>query len=689
MSVGLGGYCCVGVVAVLSLVVPLLRVVTEQPKIRPAHLSTLHFFILLPSHRDHHMPKCQPHPRGADKHARKGCGKRKLMHDFVLMLPKFGPENLNIFQPFTLKSQRGTDRNPAHFHFQTMSLAPIIVPDVLAEVPSSIASANVTLGDLSFEGTAPAVLKANATNPTPALQWGADGSKLYTLIMTDPDAPSRANPLYREFLHWVVTNIPGEDIVKGDTLLSYVSSAPPCNSGPHRYIFLVFEQTGGRLDGNAVMPPTYAHRGGQKASAFVDSAAEAGNQLTLVAAAAFEAEWDEGCDAKHTALGFVPPPEYQSPSQKAAQAQGDTANAETNGIKLSPLGFGCWQLGSKGTDDYWQLEYTQDMASQMVALAAKHGFTYFDTAGDYSGGDSEKQLGVALKQLDPKVRSECVVGSKIVPNKCGEIEKHLTEQLANLQMDCIDLYMVHWPIDKNSMAHFASHNTTESGGRDYAVVENVSDESVPPTTRAFKDLMRLQEAGKIKHIGVSNFGVEQLKEAMATGVKIAVNQICYNLLFRAAEFEIIPFCLEHGIRIIVYSPLQQAILTGRWTKADDVPVYRARSRHFNGKRPKSRHGEEGHEELVFSTLAEVQKLCDGWKLGMSDVAIAYLLSQPAVETVIVGMTKPEHIERNKRAQQLQLTPEMIQQLNAATDKLKHAMGRNCDQWQGGTDGRIR
>ena len=237
--------------------------------------------------------------------------------------------------------------------------------------------------------------------------------------------------------------------------------------------------------------------------------------------------------------------------------------------------------------------------------------------------------------------------------------------------------MVHWPIDKNSMGHFASHNTTDSGGRDYAVTEDVDEEAVPPTTRAFQDLQRMQSAGKIRLIGVSNFGVEQLKEALATGAKIAVNQICYNLLFRAAEFEVIPFCEAHGIRIICYSPLQQvgardkhthahadtqmhtslrlfcprrraagaenstfeisacafphthactvymqALLTGRWTSADDVPTYRARSRHFNGERPKSRHGEAGHEELLFATLAKLSTLCESWQVQMSDVAIA-------------------------------------------------------------------
>ena len=323
-----------------------------------------------------------------------------------------------------------------------------VVPDVLAQAPShEVAVATVTLGDLTFSGQPSEVLPASATDPVPSLSWaGAAADKLYTVFMTDPDAPSRANPIYREFLHWGVTNVPGSDVAKGDTILPYVSSAPPHASGPHRYVFLVYEQQQGKIDGAAVMPESFPQRGGQRAEAFVEAAAAAGNTLTLAAAAVMEAEWDEGCDAKHTALGFVPPPEYQSPHQKAAQAA--AVQKEAAGLGLSKLGFGCWQLGSKGTDDYWQLEYTQDMASAMVRLAAEHGFTYFDTAGDYSGGDSERQLGVALKQLAPELRSKCIVGTKIVPNNCDEVERHLTEQLERLQMDCVDLYMVScWPLE--------------------------------------------------------------------------------------------------------------------------------------------------------------------------------------------------------------------------------------------------
>ena len=129
------------------------------------------------------------------------------------------------------------------------------------------------------------------------------------------------------------------------------------------------------------------------------------------------------------------------------------------------------------------------------------GCTYFDTAEDYAAGESERQLGGAVKNLDAASRDKVVIGSKLLPNHCGlgDVEKYTQGTLDRLQIDCIDLYMVHWPIDKNSMAHFASHAKIAGGGRDYAVSDQSITPDAPPTEIAFKTLMKLQAAGKIKH----------------------------------------------------------------------------------------------------------------------------------------------------------------------------------------------
>lgn len=366
----------------------------------------------------------------------------------------------------------------------------------------------------------------------------------------------------------------------------------------------------------------------------------------------------------------------------------------SSGVDLSVLGFGTWQFGSAGADDYWGLEFTDDLANDLIQRATALGVTYIDTAEDYAHGGSEKQLGRALKTLSPEARGAVVIGSKILPNDCGNVREHVEGSRARLGVDAIDLYMVHWPIDKNSMGHFAGDHTA-SGGRDYATTGDVAAAAVPPARQAFLDLAEMQKAGKIKHIGVSNFGVEQMEDALSAGCEIAVNQICYNLIFRAAEFEIIPFCRDRGIGIFAYSPLMQGLLTGAWKSVEDVPAYRARTRHFSGDRPKSRHGEKGHEALLFSTLETLRGIAERAKIPLVDLAVAYPLAKnAAVTTVIAGATKVAQLEGNAAAADLDLSPELVAELDAATGALKAAMGSNCDLWQGthadGTeDGRIR
>lgn len=360
----------------------------------------------------------------------------------------------------------------------------------------------------------------------------------------------------------------------------------------------------------------------------------------------------------------------------------------SSGFETSCLGFGTWQFGQKGEDDYWGLEYTDELATTLVKQATDGGVTYFDTAEDYAKGGSESQLGRVISSLSAEQKSKIIVGSKILPNNCGNIEASLEGTLQRLGVECIDLYMVHWPIDKNSMAHFTG-GSNAAGNRDYSQTGEIEDSSVPPTTMAFQQLMKLQAQGKVKHIGVSNFGVTQLQEALATGVKIAVNQVCYNLIFRAAEFEIFPFCEEHGIGTFAYSPLMQGILTSRWRTPDEVPEYRARSRHFNGKRAKSRHGEDGHEKILFETLGRLTAIAEEEKIPLADLALAYPLHRQCVITVIAGATKESQMTSNLRAASLQLSTELVSKLNAATEELKNCMGKNCDLWQGGENGRTK
>ena len=123
-------------------------------------------------------------------------------------------------------------------------------------------------------------------------------------------------------------------------------------------------------------------------------------------------------------------------------------------LELSRLGLGCWQFGSAGEADYWGLAFPDELACELVKKSLDAGITYFDTAEDYAKGGSELQLGRALAALPPSDRARCVVGSKILPNNCGDVRKHCEATLARLGLDSIDLYMVHWPISASAMSQY-------------------------------------------------------------------------------------------------------------------------------------------------------------------------------------------------------------------------------------------
>merc|ERR1712151_413739 len=119
---------------------------------------------------------------------------------------------------------------------------------------------------------------------------------------------------------------------------------------------------------------------------------------------------------------------------------------------------------------------------------------------------------------------------------------------------------------------------------------------------------------------------------------------------------------------------------GRWSDADSVPQFRARTRHGDGKRPKSRHGEDGHEPLLFKTLNSLKAIADEAKISMADLAVAWPLSNPNVASVICGITKAKYIESNAAAAAIKLSPELLAKIDAATRDLKIAMGKDADLW---------
>jgi hypothetical protein len=180
--------------------------------------------------------------------------------------------------------------------------------DILADLGISAAPSGFPSPWPEFSGKEKTPTESGSAPFSSALSCGSD--KKYCLIMTDPDAPSREDPVYREFVHWMVSDVSNTFTVN----LDYCGPGPPCNSGLHRYVFLIYEQPeNADIAGLAVK---FDGRGGKKAHVL----AQEHGLGPLVFIDWYEAQWDESCDAVHESLGFMPPEKYQSPKQKSANS---------------------------------------------------------------------------------------------------------------------------------------------------------------------------------------------------------------------------------------------------------------------------------------------------------------------------------------------------------------------------------
>jgi aryl-alcohol dehydrogenase-like predicted oxidoreductase len=337
---------------------------------------------------------------------------------------------------------------------------------------------------------------------------------------------------------------------------------------------------------------------------------------------------------------------------------------------LSRIGIGCWAFGG---GRYWG-DHNQQDAEAVVSLAIERGLNVFDTARMYNDGASEISLGRALKGK----RDKAFVISKVAPAKAyyKTLKEECEISLKNLGMDYLDLYMMHWPINPLGIKHFTD---------DQAVAAN------PPTTEeAFRALSDLRKAGKIRYIGVSNYGVKQLKEAAAVCPDIAVNEMPYNIISRAIEAEIMPWCEKHNIRIISSMTLQQGILAGIYKTVAEVPPPQAHSRHFAQERggAESRHYEKGAEAEVFETLALLRKLAAELGVSVAQLSVAWVLANPAIASALIGSRNTSELEDNLKAATLKLPEDAVNAINQAGKKVWDKLGDSPDYYQNRKDSRI-
>lgn len=331
-------------------------------------------------------------------------------------------------------------------------------------------------------------------------------------------------------------------------------------------------------------------------------------------------------------------------------------------LSLSSIGTGCWSFGG---GEYWGAQEQKDV-NEVVHASFDHGINYFDTAEVYNEGRSEISLGEAIKGLP---RDKLVIGSKISPSNAyaGKLEEHCEASLRRLQTDYLDIYMIHWPIHPHSIRHFTKDEETINH---------------PPAIReTFDSLLKLQKAGKIRHIGLSNYSYKRMSEDVPEDVSIAVNQLPYNLLCRAVEYDTLPYCKRKGIGTIGYMTLLQGILTGKYNTLDEVPGWQRRTRHFDCKgTPLCRHGEQGFEKETADALAVIKSISEKHEIKMSVLAAKWVMAS-GITCALVGARNIRQLEDNVKAIEVYVDRHVIAELNEATRELKETMGNHFDYYE--------
>ncbi|HKO90322.1 MAG TPA: aldo/keto reductase [Polyangiaceae bacterium] len=321
-------------------------------------------------------------------------------------------------------------------------------------------------------------------------------------------------------------------------------------------------------------------------------------------------------------------------------------------IRVSVIAMGCWALSGDST--WGEQSEADSIAAARSALDA--GINFFDTAPGYGNGLSEQRLGKGLAGE----RQRAVVATKIGPDamRPADAVSSVERSLGYLGTDYIDLLQIHWPSRE------------------------------VPLADTWGALERLREQGKVRALGVSNFGPLDLAGLTEIGAP-ATNQVPYSLLSRAVEFQLTPTCASHGVGILCYSPLLWGLLADKYRGPDEVPVGRARSRHFSPNRPQTRHTEAGCERETFEALAKIRAVAERLGVPMSELAVAWLLHQPAVLAVLTGVRNATQALASARAAELLLDSATLRELDAATSPVKQALGANPDLWQSGSASRYR
>ena len=295
-------------------------------------------------------------------------------------------------------------------------------------------------------------------------------------------------------------------------------------------------------------------------------------------------------------------------------------------LELSTIGLGTWPMGGISAGMHWGAQDDRESV-KTIEHAMEQGINWLDTAGAYGRGHAEEVVGTVLKKLSKR---------PIIVTKCGStmedtmepesVRKQCESSLKRMGIDTIDLFLAHWPRPIEAL---------EAGWQTCA------------------DLIK---EGKVRYIGVSNFTIEQMEQIQPIH-PISAMEPPYSMIMRRIESDVLPYCIQHKMGVVVYSPLQQGILTDNPISADDMDEGDFRRNNPNFKEP------------VFSLNTRLvnglKPIAAKYNASVAQLAIAWVLRRPEITSALNGARIPGEIEDSVKGAGLNISAEDI----AAIEKL--------------------
>jgi aryl-alcohol dehydrogenase-like predicted oxidoreductase len=310
-----------------------------------------------------------------------------------------------------------------------------------------------------------------------------------------------------------------------------------------------------------------------------------------------------------------------------------------SGLKISEIAYGNWITHGSQVEE--------EAAHACVHAALDEGVTTFDTADVYAGTRAEEVLGRALKG---QRREGLEIFTKVYgppgrgPNDRGLSRKHITESihgsLRRLGTDYVDLYQAH---------RFDYETPLEE------------------TLKTFDDLVR---QGKVLYIGVSEWRAEEIARALKIADEMGLDRIIsnqpqYSMLWRVIESEVVPMCEQEGIGQIVWSPIAQGVLTGKYKPGAAPPAGSRATDEASGARFIS----ELLNDDILTRVQQLRPVADEAGLTMAQLAVAWVLQNPNVSAAIVGATRPEQVRDNVKAAGVKLDPALLKKIDDILDPI--------------------